>query len=199
MRKTLNSAIILAALLSSGLACRAQEPFPQPAADAATEYDRAVAAAMADTAALAHRDSLFLSVEQLFEQGVLHSLQLQADAMEELAAGERERTARTERYPDLQVGLKGGFVGQPVVFRHGLTGAYRPDSPDWSQNYVVDFAQTLYQGGRIRYTIRKADLEKRLAVLRTSGDRAEVKLSLLDQYLQLFTLYREQEVLTRNI
>ena len=185
MRKTLNSAIILAALLSSGLACRAQEPFPQPAADAATEYDRAVAAAMADTAALAHRDSLFLSVEQLFEQGVLHSLQLQADVMEELAAGERERTARTERYPDLQVGLKGGFVGQPVVFRHGLTGAYRPDSPDWSQNYVVDFAQPLYQGGRIRYTIRKADLEKRLAVLRTSGDRAEVKLSLLDQYLQL--------------
>ena len=199
MRKTLNSAIILAALLSSGLACRAQEPFPQPAADAATEYDRAVAAAMADTAAIEHRDSLFLSVEQLFEQGVLHSLQLQADAMEELAAGERERTARTERYPDLQVGLKGGFVGQPVVFRHGLTGAYRPDSPDWSQNYVVDFAQPLYQGGRIRYTIRKADLEKRLAVLRTSGDRAEVKLSLLDQYLQLFTLYREQEVLTRNI
>lgn len=61
MRKTLNSAIILAALLSSGLACRAQEPFPQPAADAATEYDRAVAAAMADTAAIEHRDSLFLS------------------------------------------------------------------------------------------------------------------------------------------
>lgn len=97
------------------------------------------------------------------------------------------------------MGLRGGFVGQPVVFRHGLTDAYRPDAPDWSQNYAVDLAQPLYQGGRIRHSIRKADLEKRLAVLRTSGDRAEVKLNLLEQYLQLFSLYREQEVLARNI
>ena len=66
--------------------------------------------------------------------------------MEEQAARERERTARTARYPDLEVGLRGGFVGQPVVFRHGLTDAYRPDAPDWSQNYAVDLAQPLYQG-----------------------------------------------------
>lgn len=64
----------------------------------------------------AQTDSLFLTVDQLFERGVQYSLQLQADAMKESMAQERTRTARTARLPELQIGLKGGFVGQPVVW-----------------------------------------------------------------------------------
>ena len=56
------------------------------------------------------------TVDQLFERGVQYSLQLQADAMKESMAQERTRTARTARLPELQIGLKGGFVGQPVVW-----------------------------------------------------------------------------------
>ena len=55
------------------------------------------------------------------------------------------------------------------------------------------------EGGRIRYTIRKADLEKRVAQLHTATDRADVKLSLLEQYMSLFSLYKQREVLMRNI
>ena len=43
----------------------------------------------------AQTDSLFLTVDQLFERGVQYSLQLQADAMKESMAQERTRTART--------------------------------------------------------------------------------------------------------
>ena len=39
--------------------------------------------------AKAQTDSLFLSVDQLFERGVQHSLQLQADALKEAMAQER--------------------------------------------------------------------------------------------------------------
>ena len=60
----------------------------------------------------AQTDSLFLTVDQLFERGVQYSLQLQADAMKESMAQERTRTARTARLPELQIGLKGGFVGR---------------------------------------------------------------------------------------
>ena len=40
----------------------------------------------------AQTDSLFLTVDQLFERGVQYSLQLQADAMKESMAQERTRT-----------------------------------------------------------------------------------------------------------
>ena len=124
-------------------------------------------------------DSLFLTVDELFRLGVENSLRLQADALDEAMAYERGKTARTSRLPDLQIGL--------------------PDTPDWSQNYAIDFTQPLYEGGKIRYAIRRADLQTHAAALRSASDRADVKLELLEQYMSLFSLYKQREVLMRNI
>ena len=147
----------------------------------------------------AQSDTLFMSVERLFELGLRHSLLFQADALKENIAEEQERGARIDRLPDLEIGVRGGFVGQPVIFRKGLSEPYRPATPDWSQNYAVDFTQAIYRGGKSRFTIRKAEKERSLASLQTETDAADLKLNLLEQYLQLFYLYRQQEVLVRNI
>ena len=147
----------------------------------------------------AQSDTLFMSVERLFELGLRHSLLFQADALKENIAEEQERGARIDRLPDLEIGVRGGFVGQPVIFRKGLSEPYRPATPDWSQNYAVDFTQAIYRGGKSRFTIRKAEKERSLGSLQTETDAADLKLSLLEQYLQLFYLYRQQEVLVRNI
>lgn len=144
-------------------------------------------------------DSLYLSIGQLFDRGMEQNLQLTADRLKEQIADDRARTARASRLPEINIGLNGGFVGQPVVFEHGLSDPTCPDSPDWSQNYAVNVSQPLYHGGRIRYAIRQADIEKEIAVLQTATDRADIKLSLLRQYLTLFSLYKQHVVLTRNI
>lgn len=112
-------------------------------------------------------DSLFLSVGQLFQLGIENSLHIQADRLSELQAEEQSRTARTSRLPDLQLGLSGAYVGQPIVFQRGLSQPSRPETPDWSQSYALDFTQPVYQGGRIRRSIRKADIEKQIALLQT--------------------------------
>lgn len=147
----------------------------------------------------AQTDTLFLTVDRLWECGVQNSLILQADALKEQAAAERLKTARSAQYPDLQIGLRGGFVGQPLVFRQGLTDLVQPDAPDWSQNYALDFAQPLYQGGKIRGGIRKSRLEQSIASLQTQTDEADVKLTLLRQYMNLFGLYRTHDILARDI
>ena len=144
-------------------------------------------------------DSLLLTVDELFRLGETNSLKLQADLLDEAMAYERGKTVRTSRLPDLQVGLRGGVVGQPIVFQRGLSDATYPDTPDWSQNYAIDFTQPLYEGGKIRYAVRKADLQAHAASLQTANDRADVKLGLLEQYMNLFSLYKQREVLTRNI
>ena len=143
-------------------------------------------------------DSLFLTVDELFRLGVENSLKLQADKVQESMAHEQGKTARTSLLPDLQIGLNGGVIGQPVVFQHGLSDATYPDTPDWSQNYAINFTQPLYQGGKIRYAIHKADLKKEIASLQTVTDRADIKLNLLEQYMSLFSLFRQHDVLTRN-
>lgn len=147
----------------------------------------------------AQSDSLHLSVQALFDLGVENNLQLTASRLKEQMATERLSTARMALYPDIEVGLKGGVLGQPVVFQNGLSNPTRPDTPDWQQNYAIDFSQPLYQGGRIKYAIRQADLEKEIASLQTHVSKADLKLVLLEQYLNLFSLYKQCKVLNRNI
>ena len=147
----------------------------------------------------AQTDSMFLSVDQLFELGVRYNLSLRSDELEASMAEERKQDARAARLPDLQVGFKGGVIGQPVVFTQGLSDPIRPETPDWSQNYAIDLEQPLYQGGKVHYSIKKADLEKEIADLRKETDCAEIKLDLLRQYMNLFSLFKQHEILTRNI
>ena len=116
----------------------------------------------------------------------------------ERQAAERAKTARKDLLPDIEIRLRGALVGQPVVWQRGLSEPTWPDTPDWSQNYAVDFTQPLYEGGRLRYAVRQADLQRQVATLQTATDKADIKLSLLQQYLNLFSLYKQHLVLKRN-
>lgn len=147
----------------------------------------------------AQTDSLFLTVGQLFELGMENSLPIQADKIRERQAKEQSLTARRAQLPDIEIGLNGGYVGQPILFERGLSHPTRPESPDWSQNYALDLTQPIYQGGRIKHSIKQADIERQIALLQTRTDQADIKLGLLQQYMNLFSYYKQHEVLTRNI
>lgn len=140
-----------------------------------------------------------VSVDELFKLATKNSLRLKAAKIEENIARDRQKTAVADRMPDLAVGASAGVIGQPVIFQHGLSDPMRPDVPDWSQNYNVQLTQPIYQGGRINYNVKKADLQKDIAVLRTTDDEAEIKLVLLQQYISLFSFYKQKAVFARNI
>lgn len=142
---------------------------------------------------------LLLSVDSLLQLGMAQNVQLRILRQQEEMARSRAKTARTAKLPEVQVGLKGGYLGQPIVFREGLSHPTRPQSPHWLQNYEIDLSQPIYQGGRIRYSIEKADIEQKIAELQTMQNEADIKLALLEQYMQLFSLYKQQTVLSRNI
>ena len=79
----------------------------------------------------AQQDTLYLSLQQLFERGTEQHLQLAADRLKEKMANERAKTARTARLPELNVGLKGGFLGQPLTrlateLRHRFHSTHLP-------------------------------------------------------------------------
>lgn len=151
------------------------------------------------TFAQATNDTLYLNVDQLFEQATRQHLQLAADRLKEQMAEERTRTARSARLPEISIGLRGGFLGQPVVWKNGLSHPTHPESPDWQQNYAIEFSQPIYQGGKIKYGIRQADLQQEIARLQTATDQEDIKLAMLQQYLSLFSLYKQHIVLRRNI
>lgn len=111
----------------------------------------------------------------------------------------QEKTAQTARLPGISIGATTGYIGQSTVFRQGLTQPVHPDLPDWSHNYNVEVTQPVYRGGKIHYNIKRASLEKQIAALNSASSKAEVKLLLLRQYMDLFSLYKQKDVFARNV
>lgn len=140
-----------------------------------------------------------LTLDELFRLGTENSLRLQATRMQEVIAADKEKTAQTSRLPDINIGATTGYIGRPTVFRQGLSQPVHPDMPDWSHNYNVEVTQPIYRGGKIHYTIKRSSLEKQIAALNSTNDKAEIKLLLLGQYMDLFSLYKQKEVFARNV
>ena len=147
----------------------------------------------------AQENTHLLSVDELFRLGTENSLQLKKSKLQEVIYNDQKKSAYTDRLPDIQVGASAGIIGQPVIFQRGLSHPVRPETPDWSQNYNINLTQPLYQGGRIQAKIHQAELKKQIAALTSADNEAEIKLVLLQQYMTLFSYYKQREVLARNI
>lgn len=140
-----------------------------------------------------------LTLDELFRLGTENSLQLKATRMQEVIAADKEKTVQTSRLPDIHIGTTTGYIGQPTVFRKGLSQPVHPDMPDWSHNYNVEVTQPIYRGGKIHYTIERSSLEKQIAALNSTNNEAEIKLLLLSRYMDLFSLYKQKDVFARNV
>lgn len=147
----------------------------------------------------AQQSARLLSVDELFRLGTENSIRLKSTQLQEVIYSDREKSAHTDRLPDIQIGVSAGVIGQPVIFQRGLSHPSRPETPNWSQNYNINLTQPLYQGGKIQGKIRQAELNRQIATLAATDDEAEIKLMLLQQYMTLFGYYKQRNVLARNI
>ena len=148
----------------------------------------------------AQENAHLLSVDELFRLGTENSLQLKKSKLQEVIYNDQKKSAYTDRLPDIQVGASAGIIGQPVIFQRGTFTSRTPrNTPDWSQNYNINLTQPLYQGGRIQAKIHQAELKKQIAALTSADNEAEIKPELPQQYMTLFSYYKQREVLARNI
>lgn len=145
------------------------------------------------------QESYKLSVDALFDLGIAGSLSVQSSKIGVQVAHSEREDRKMDRFPDINLGLTGGYIGEPKTFGRGYKSTNRTTMPDWSQNYSIDAAQLLYNGRRIKHAIDKADLQKRIAESAVERDVSNVKLILMDRYLELFGLYKQQEVISNSI
>ena len=150
-----------------------------------------------------HYDTLpaphLLTVDELFELGVRNSLRLEASRQEIEIAADRVKNARTGYYPAVTASINAGYAGNPTLFRRGLKNASASDIPNWQQQYALELSQPLFTGGRLRRNVEKTEIRQKIAALALHAERADVKLSLLSYYLDLFDLYQQRAVLQKNI
>lgn len=140
-----------------------------------------------------------LSVDSLFALGIENSLKIQSSQLSVTIASNDIADKKSYRLPDISIGLIGGYVGNPTTFGHGLSAPKQTDIPSWSQNYNINLSEPIYQGGRLKNAIDKASLQKEIAKLNVEYDVAEVKLLLINRYLELIRLYKQKDVIEKSI
>jgi len=140
-----------------------------------------------------------LGIDELFDKGIQNSLSIQSSRLRLQTSEDKLILAKNRRLPDIQASGQFGYVGRSTVLDNDLSFLSHPKSPDWKQNYQVIAVQPLYQGGRIKNNIKKADLEKEIAELSLSRDKSDLKLWLVGKYLDLYNLYKELETYNLNI
>lgn len=140
-----------------------------------------------------------LTVEELFSLGLKNSLEIQEAEIHKEIYESKENTAKTKRLPSLDVTLANGYLGTPTVYDKNLSYVKKPYMPKWKQNYAVDLKQPIYQGGRIKNSIKYSSIEKDIATVDFEKSKSDIKLWLINNYLELFKLYKQREVFEKTI
>lgn len=140
-----------------------------------------------------------ITVNELFNRGLQNSVAIQASVIKTQISEDKVSLAKNKQLPDISVAGLFGYVGTPTILDKDLSFLKHSDTPDWKQNYQVTATQPIYQGGRIKNSIEKANLEKEVAQLSLQKDKSELKLWLIGKYLDLFNLYKERDVYAKNI
>lgn len=140
-----------------------------------------------------------LKVDELFNLGIENSTKLKASHIKNSIFLEKESLAKIEKLPLVSFNVTNGYVGKASVYDKNFSFAEHPKIPDWKQSYGVELNQTLYQGGKIKNSIKSASIEKQISDLSLEKDESDIKLTLINNYLELFRLYKQKEVLQKNI
>ncbi|WP_128330611.1 TolC family protein [Apibacter sp. HY039] len=140
-----------------------------------------------------------LGVEELFEKGVRTSTKIRASKIKSDISVEKENLTKIKRLPQIGLTASNGYVGKPTIYNTDLSYLGHPKMPDWQQKYSLELSQPIYEGGKIKNTIKEASLERQIAELDLEKDISDIKLFLIKNYLDLFRLYKQKEVLEENI
>lgn len=140
-----------------------------------------------------------LSLEELFQKGIEHSIIVQSTYLKTEIANEKNSLAKNKRLPDVAIVGQFGYVGTSTILDKDLSFVKHPSAPDWRQNYQLSAVQPLYEGGRINNAIKKSELEQEIARLSLNQDKANLKLWLVSKYLDLYNLYKQRDIYAISI
>lgn len=147
----------------------------------------------------AQKANYHLTIDELFDKGLEHSIAIQSSLVRTQIATDRTSLAKNKQLPEIDFSASFGYAGTPVILNTDLSFRQRVNNPDWKQNYQVNISQPIYTGGRIKGNIEKGELEQQIADLSFNKDKSDLKFFLLGQYLDLFNCYKQLEVYDKNI
>jgi len=146
-----------------------------------------------------HAQSVTLTIEDLFQQVERTNREVQLARKDVAISSMRQLAERDGRLPDIGVSLEGDYIGNVYVLDRDFSNATRSPMTHWGNSFGISVYQPLYTGGALTAKIRKADAQTSIAENNVTVVENQMKMLILQNYLELFKSHNLLNVYDENI
>lgn len=141
-----------------------------------------------------------LSLEQAVELGLKNSYKVKSANLAIEQGIENVKQRKTDRLPDLNFGVTGYLINDPTLFNEmWFREPQRIDYTPYQVSSNLTASQVIYAGNRIKNSINQQELQKNIAEFLAIKTSADVKMTIIKEYLQLYTLIKDYEINVQTI
>lgn len=140
-----------------------------------------------------------LGIEEIFRLADEQSTSIQTYKTGLEAASETLKAAKAQRLPDVNVSVSASYLGNGRLWDRDFSNTMKVDMPHWGNNFALQAQQVIYSGGAINSGIKQAELSNQLAELDWQKNTQEVRFLLAGNYLNLYKLDNQIQVLQKNL
>ena len=141
-----------------------------------------------------------ISLQQAVDLGIKNSYKVKSANLAVVQGEENIRQKKTEHFPDINLGINGYLINDPTLYN---TNAFQdPEKIDYAPTQVsgsLTASEVIYAGRRIKNSINQQALQKNLAEFLVVKTSAEVKMTIINEYLRLCTLLKDYEINAQTI
>lgn len=140
-----------------------------------------------------------LRVEELFVLARQHNEALKLSKIRTRIAQRNQDVVKSARLPELETSLSYSYLGDAVVWDMHFGERTSMPMPHQGVKFGIEVTEMLYQGGGLRNKIEKAVLETELEETYFEKDWEDIKITLIQSYLNLYKLQQQEKVLQQNL
>ncbi|HTE29553.1 MAG TPA: TolC family protein [Chryseolinea sp.] len=141
-----------------------------------------------------------LTLQQAVQLGLKNSYKLKAANLAVEIGNEDVQQKKTDRLPDLSLGITGYLINDPTLYNSGFF--QDPEKIDYTPYQVsgnITASQVIYSGNRVKNSISQQVLQKEINAFLAARTTADVKLTVINEYLRLYTLLKDYDVNVKTI
>lgn len=141
-----------------------------------------------------------ISLQQAIELGVKNSYKLKSANLAVDVSDESIRQKKTDLLPDINLALSGFLINDPILYNEPVfQDAERIDYTPYQVSGSITASQVIYAGSRIKNSINQQELQKNITEFLAAKTSADVKMTIIREYLRLYTLVKDYQVNVKTI
>ncbi len=149
--------------------------------------------------ACARPQALTLTIEDLLLRVEQANSEVRLARRDVAISETRQKSEKDGMLPDIGLSLEGDYIGNVYVLDRNFTGATRSPMTHWGNSLGLSVYQPLYTGGELTAKIDRAGALTRMARNEAQIIEKQMKMTILQCYLQLFKNRNLLSVYDENI